>query len=54
MAEYRLRDWFMVNPLAAVALGTGWIGSGLVSAAAHVVSMKAQRTEEMACASSTK
>lgn len=44
----------MVNPLVAMALGMRWIGSGLVSAAARVVSMKAQRAEETACASSTK
>lgn len=44
----------MVNSLVVVALGTRWIGSGLVSATARVTSMKAPRTKEIACASSTK
>ena len=44
----------MVNSLVVMSPGTRWVASGLVSAATHVISMKAQRAKEIACASSTK
>lgn len=48
------RDWFLVNSLAVMALGTPWVGAGLASPAARVLSVNAQEAEAIACTSSFK